>query len=121
MNIKTVDDLKRAYPGLVEKLEDEILEKLGIIETSEGQVFTEDEKRKVREGAKKLAGIKHLNRLEQVLARSEWQDSHQEGLMLDRAALQILAHPLEYQNQSSGANLIGMGIQEWMVMRGSRE
>lgn len=34
---------------------------------------------------KNLAGIKHLNRLEQVLARSEWQDSHQEGLMLDQA------------------------------------
>ena len=31
-----------------------------------------------------LAGIKHLNRLEQVLARSEWQDdSIQEGLMQD--------------------------------------
>jgi len=31
-----------------------------------------------------LAGIKHLNRLEQVLARSEWQDSEiHEGLMLD--------------------------------------
>jgi len=31
-----------------------------------------------------LAGLKHLNRLEQVLARSEWQDSdHAEGLMLD--------------------------------------
>jgi len=31
-----------------------------------------------------LAGIKHLNRLEQVLARAEWQDdSFQEGLMLD--------------------------------------
>ena len=31
-----------------------------------------------------LAGIKHLNRLEQVLARAEWQDSeHQEGLVLD--------------------------------------
>ena len=31
-----------------------------------------------------LAGIKHLNRLEQVLARSEWQDSaHAEGLMRD--------------------------------------
>jgi len=34
---------------------------------------------------RKLAGIKHLNRLEQVLARSEWHDSHQEGLMLDQA------------------------------------
>lgn len=31
-----------------------------------------------------LAGVKHLNRLEQVLARSEWQgDAIQEGLMLD--------------------------------------
>ncbi|MEQ1528232.1 MAG: aminodeoxychorismate lyase [Methylococcales bacterium] len=31
-----------------------------------------------------LAGIKHLNRLEQVLARAEWQDSAiQEGIMLD--------------------------------------
>ena len=57
MNIKTVDDLKKAYPKLVEKLEDEILEKLGIIETSEAQVFTEDEKNRVRERAKKLAGM----------------------------------------------------------------
>lgn len=31
-----------------------------------------------------LAGIKHLNRLEQILARAEWNDSSiQEGLMLD--------------------------------------
>lgn len=30
-----------------------------------------------------LAGIKHLNRLEQVLARSELSDAHVEGLMLD--------------------------------------
>lgn len=31
-----------------------------------------------------LAGIKHLNRLEQVLARAEWQDDEiSEGLMLD--------------------------------------
>jgi 4-amino-4-deoxychorismate lyase len=31
-----------------------------------------------------LAGIKHLNRLDQVLARAEWQDDTiQEGLMLD--------------------------------------
>lgn len=31
-----------------------------------------------------LAGLKHLNRLEQVLARAEWQDAdHAEGLMLD--------------------------------------
>ncbi|VVM61284.1 Aminodeoxychorismate lyase [Pseudomonas fluorescens] len=33
-----------------------------------------------------LAGLKHLNRLEQVLARAEWQDTeHAEGLMLDLA------------------------------------
>ncbi len=31
-----------------------------------------------------LAGIKHLNRLEQVLARQEWDDEYQEGLMLDQ-------------------------------------
>ncbi|MGD8526019.1 MAG: aminodeoxychorismate lyase [Thioalkalispiraceae bacterium] len=32
-----------------------------------------------------LAGIKHLNRLEQVLARNEWNDSHiTEGIMFDQ-------------------------------------
>lgn len=30
-----------------------------------------------------LAGIKHLNRLEQVLARSEWSDEYAEGLLCD--------------------------------------
>lgn len=30
-----------------------------------------------------MAGLKHLNRLEQVMARSEWSDGPQEGLMLD--------------------------------------
>jgi len=31
-----------------------------------------------------LAGIKHMNRLEQILARAEWQDNDiQEGVMLD--------------------------------------
>lgn len=34
-----------------------------------------------------LAGIKHLNRLEQVMARNEWQDpAYQEGLMQDTQA-----------------------------------
>lgn len=33
----------------------------------------------------RLAGIKHLNRLEQVLARNEWGDGYAEGLMLDDA------------------------------------
>jgi len=32
---------------------------------------------------KDLAGIKHLNRLEQVMARGEWQEEYQEGLMCD--------------------------------------
>lgn len=32
---------------------------------------------------KTLAGIKHLNRLEQVLARNEWDNEYQEGLMLN--------------------------------------
>lgn len=32
-----------------------------------------------------LAGCKHLNRLEQVMARAEWADEFQEGLMLDSA------------------------------------
>ena len=30
-----------------------------------------------------LAGIKHLNRLENVIARNEWHDEFQEGIMLD--------------------------------------
>ena len=30
-----------------------------------------------------LAGLKHLNRLEQVMARAEWDEGAQEGLMLD--------------------------------------
>ena len=39
-----------------------------------------------------LAGIKHLNRLEQVLARAEWNDqSVAEGLMLDTAGCIVCA------------------------------
>ena len=37
----------------------------------------------------KLAGMKHLNRLEQVLARAEWQDDYAEGLMHDTDGLVI--------------------------------
>lgn len=36
-------------------------------------------------GNKKLAGLKHLNRLDQVLARKEWNNEYQEGLMLDES------------------------------------
>jgi 4-amino-4-deoxychorismate lyase len=32
---------------------------------------------------KTLAGLKHLNRLEQIMARMEWQDEVDEGLLLD--------------------------------------
>lgn len=39
-----------------------------------------------------LAGMKHLNRLEQVLARSEWQDPRwQEGLMADQQGRVVCA------------------------------
>ena len=37
----------------------------------------------------RLAGLKHLNRLEQVLARAEWQNDHAEGLMCDTEGLVI--------------------------------
>lgn len=36
-----------------------------------------------------LAGIKHLNRLEQVLARAEWGDDYAEGLMQDTTGMII--------------------------------
>ncbi len=36
-----------------------------------------------------LAGIKHLNRLDQVMARNEWESDYQEGLMLDQDDLVI--------------------------------
>ena len=38
-----------------------------------------------------LAGLKHLNRLEQVLAAQEWTDDYQEGLMCDQAGNMIEA------------------------------
>lgn len=34
---------------------------------------------------KSLAGMKHLNRLEQILARVEWQDEYAEGLLMDES------------------------------------
>mgnify|MGYP003112801529 FL=1 len=36
-----------------------------------------------------LAGMKHLNRLEQVLARAEWGDEYPEGLLLDQQGLVV--------------------------------
>jgi len=38
-----------------------------------------------------LAGMKHLNRLEQVIARAEWQDEVFEGLMLSQIGYVIEA------------------------------
>lgn len=32
-----------------------------------------------------LAGLKHMNRLEQIYARSEWNDEYHEGLVLDQS------------------------------------
>jgi len=38
---------------------------------------------------RQLAGIKHLNRLPQVMARAEWNDEYEEGLMLDDTGIVI--------------------------------
>lgn len=38
-----------------------------------------------------LAGMKHLNRLESILARAEWQDEFAEGILLDEQARVIEA------------------------------
>lgn len=54
-----------------------------------------------------LAGIKHCNRLEQVLARSEWQgDSIDEGLMRDNEGFVISA---------TSANLFVLREDAWMT------
>lgn len=54
-----------------------------------------------------LAGIKHLNRLEQVMARSEWTDSAiDEGLMLDAEGHVIAA---------TASNLLIRKDQRWIT------
>ena len=57
---------------------------------------------------KALAGIKHLNRLEQVLARAEWEDGAlDEGLMLDDRNHVISAHagkPRSHASRAAGAH-----------------
>lgn len=57
--IKTLDDLREAYPELVSKLEDEILIKLGIVDSDAEEVMSlsEDEKKAIRRKAKHLAGL----------------------------------------------------------------
>jgi len=62
MSIKTIDELRKAYPNLIKQLENQILVKLGIIEGKEGDSFTEDvdkltdeERQKIRAAAKRAA------------------------------------------------------------------
>lgn len=56
-----------------------------------------------------LAGIKHLNRLEQVLARSEWRDARiHEGLMCDAEGRAICA---------TAANLFALRKGRWLTPR----
>ncbi len=54
----------------------------------------------------RLAGIKHLNRLDQVLARMEWQDEHQEGIMLDQQG-----HVIE----GTATNLFCLRESQWLT------
>lgn len=55
----------------------------------------------------RLAGIKHLNRLEQVLARAEWSDpSIHEGLLCDTAGCVVSA---------TSANLFALVEDRWLT------
>ncbi|TNF07305.1 MAG: aminodeoxychorismate lyase [Gammaproteobacteria bacterium] len=56
--------------------------------------------------APRLAGIKHLNRLEQVLGCMEWQDRFQEGLMRD-----MQGHIIE----GTMTNLFGFHDGTWLT------
>lgn len=53
-----------------------------------------------------LAGIKHGNRLEQVLARREWQHECQEGLMLDTEG---------YVVEGTSSNLFAYVNERWVT------
>lgn len=54
-----------------------------------------------------LAGIKHLNRLDQILARNEWHnDDYQEGLMLDQN---------DYLLEGISSNLFVKINQQWIT------
>lgn len=69
----------------------------------------------------RLAGLKHLNRLEQILARNEWQDAEiVEGLMLDEKSNVIegsMSNLFMVQNkQLYTANLSACGVAG--IMRG---
>ncbi len=55
-----------------------------------------------------LAGIKHLNRLDQILARNEWQDNYDDGLMLDQKNLLV---------ETTCANVFVRMGDEWLTPR----
>lgn len=57
--IKTLDDLRTAYPDLVEQLEDDVLERLGILDSyrENKRQLNENEKRQIRRSARHLAGM----------------------------------------------------------------
>ncbi len=55
-----------------------------------------------------LAGVKHLNRLDQILARSEWHDEYQDGLMLDQK---------NYVIETTSANIFIRHANEWLTPR----
>ncbi len=55
-----------------------------------------------------LAGIKHLNRLDQILARNEWRDEYDDGLMLDQKNLLV---------ETTCANVFVRMEDEWLTPR----
>ena len=59
MEIKTIEDLRRAYPDLVAQLEEDVLERLGILDSyrDSKRLFNEDERRQIRRRARHLAGM----------------------------------------------------------------
>jgi 4-amino-4-deoxychorismate lyase len=59
----------------------------------------------------RLAGVKHLNRLEQVLARAEWDDpAIHEGLMLDTAGYLAEATAANVMLEQGGAVIVPTAI-----------
>ena len=57
--IKTLDDLRATYPDLVEQLEDDVLERLGILDSyrENKRHLNESEKRQIRRRARQIAGM----------------------------------------------------------------
>lgn len=75
-----------------------------------------------------LAGIKHLNRLEQVLARAEWSEGAQEGLMLDTEGWviegtmsNVFASPAEGRLVTPGLSQAGVaGVTRQYILERAR-